>query len=63
MNPFWKSKKPPIYVWEGDQWQNEENGHIYTADLDNLMWRLNEDLTPICADIPFPPKTQIRSRK
>ena len=66
-SPFWKSRKPPIYVWKGDIWYNEENGNTYEADIDKLMWIKkvveHEYTSTMAVDIPFPVKTQVRGRK
>ncbi len=51
---LWISSKPPHYVWCDDLWRNENNGIVYTADIENLKWvAVGED------NIPFPPKTKI----
>ena len=53
----WKSKRPPIYVWDKDLWYNEFDGKTYTADVIKAVWRCGEEL------IPFPPKCKIMKKR
>lgn len=65
-SPMWKSKKPPTYVWKDDIWYNELDNQTYVADIYKQVWRLRTNPHEInsrqFSDIPFPPKTQVRSK-
>jgi hypothetical protein len=53
----WISKIPPIYVWQGDFWYNENNGLTYEAIGNFNAWICLDNEQP---NIPFPPKTKFK---
>lgn len=49
----WISKKPPLYVWEGDHWYCEIDKQTYSPDLSKCEW-ISENNS-----IPFLPKSKV----
>jgi len=50
----WISKKPPLYVWEDDEWFNEIDGICYQCDIKQRIWWQTGRTS-----ISFPPKTKV----
>lgn len=49
----WIASKPPIYVWDRDEWIRETDSKIFVANTSSKEW-ISED-----EKIPFPPKSKI----
>lgn len=53
---IWFSKEPPIYIFDGDYWQNEKTKEMYYMDIRRMCF---VPLLRYMDKIPFTKKTRI----